>query len=187
MDKHLKNQLSRYLKHIKNKTFADSEILKKEEVAIIYAYTEDMYEPLNERLRRTLGQLDTEFGKELDSILAKLPNFEDWVFKGKALNSTRLSYYEDAFKNFGTVTHHAFESTSKSELMAKAFMRNSKTDKQVLFTIFSKYGKDIEKYSRYDSSSGQNEREVLFRANSQFEVLNIDKSNDFITITLNEI
>ena len=187
MDKHLKNQLSRYLKHIENKTFGDSEILNREEIAVIYAYTEDMYEPLNERLRRNLGQIDTELGKELDRILAKLPNFEDRVFKGKSLNSSRTAYYEDTFNNNDIVTHYAFESTSKSELIAKSFMRNSKTDKQVLFTIISKFGKDIEKYSKYGTSSGQNEKEVLFRPNSQFEVLYIDKSKDFITITLNEI
>lgn len=187
MDKHLKNQLLRYLKHIENKTFSDNEILKKEEIAVIYAYTEDMYAPLNERLRRNLGQLDTEFGKELDLILAKLPNFENRVFKGTSLNSRRLAYYEDAFNNNDLVVNYAFESTSKSELMAKTFMRNSKTDKQVLFTMISKLGKDIEKYSKYDGLSGQNEKEVLFRPNSQFEVLYIDKSKSFITITLNEI
>jgi NAD:arginine ADP-ribosyltransferase len=187
MDKHLKNRLSEYIKQVERKTFSDSEILKTEEIAVIYAYTEDMYEPLNERLRRNLGQLDTDFGKELDRILAKLPNFEGWVFKGASLNSRRIAYYETAFNNYENVIHHAFESTSKSELTAKAFMRNSKTDKQVLFAIISKSGKDVEKYSKYGSLTGQNEKEVLFRANAQFEVLNIATSSDFITITLNEI
>jgi ribosomal protein S6 len=187
MNKHLKNLLADYLKQVLRKPFSTSEILDTYEIAVIYAYTDDRYEALNERLRKNLGQLDTDFGQELDKILAKLPNFEGRVVKGTSLNSRRLAYYEDAFKNDEVVTHHAFESTSKSELRAKEFMRNSKTDKQVLLVIFSKYGKDIEKYSKYDGLSGPNEREVLFRANSQFEVVGIDKSNNFTTITLNEI
>lgn len=187
MNKHLKNQLSDYLKQVERRTFSDSEILNKEEIAVIYAYTEDRYAALNERLRRNLGQIDTEFGKELDRILAKLPNFEGRVFKGISLNSSRLAYYEYAFNDNQIITQYAFESTSKSVLSAKAFMRNSRKDSQVLFIIISKTGKDVEKYSKYDGSNGQNEREVLFTANSQFEILNIDKSDDFITIFLNEI
>lgn len=182
MDKHLKNQLLNYLKHIENKTFADNEILKKEEIAVIYAYTEDIYEPLNERLRRNLGQLDTEFGKELDNILTKLPNFEGICFRGTSLNHTSLTIYEDALNEGRIITEYGLMSTSTKELRAKEFMRTSKNGYLVLFSVISKQGKNIGKYSLYE-----NEGEVLFRANSQFETLNIDKSNDFITITLNEI
>lgn len=187
MKRQLKSLLSDYLKQVLRKPFSPSEILDTYEIAVIYAYTDDRYEALNERLRQNLGQLDTDFGQELDKILAKLPNFEGRVLKGTSMNSRRIAYYEDAYKNDALVVHHAFESTSKSELRAKEFMRNSKIDSQVLLVFISKRGKDIEKYSKYDGLSGPNEREVLFRANTQFEVLGIDKSNSFITITLNEI
>lgn len=190
MNKRLKSELSRYLKQVERKVFSDSDILTKEEIAVIYAYTDDINEGLNEQLRRDLGEIKTEFGKELSRILGKLSNFEGQVFKGASLNKSRLAVYENASDNDTPVIHHAFESTSKSELTAKGFMRNSRTDAKVLFVIFSKFGKDIEKYSKYDSLSGQNEKEVLFRPNSSFEVLSIeypDKTKDFITITLNEI
>ena len=182
MDKHLRTQLSRYLKHLKNRTFADGEILKKEEIAVIYAYTEDMYEPLNELLRRSLGQIDTEFGKALDEILSKLPNFEGVVFRGTSLTHTSLMMYENALQNDALITEYGLMSASRKELRAKEFMRTSKNGYAVLFTVISKHGRNIEKYSRYEG-----EGEVLFRANAKFETLNIDKSNDFITITLNEI
>jgi hypothetical protein len=155
MNKHLKNQLSDYLKQVEKRTFNDSEILNKEEIAVIYAYTEDRYEALNERLRRNLGQVDTEFGKELDRILAKLPNFEGRVFKGISLNDSRLAYYEYAFRDNQIITQYAFESTSKSVLSAKAFMRNSRKDSQVLFIIISKTGKDVEKYSNMMAQMGK--------------------------------
>ena len=187
MDKHLKSQLSRYIKQVERKSFNAGEILKKEEVAVIYAYTEDMYEPLNERLRRNLGQLDTEFGKELDRILAKLPNFEGIIFRGTSLTRRCLTVYEEAFKNYTPITEHAFLSTSRVESTAKMYMRTSREDYRVLFIILCKQGKNIEQYSKYGTLSGQDEREILFRANSQFEIVDIDKSNTSIVITLNEI
>jgi hypothetical protein len=189
MNKRLKNELSSYLKHVERKVFSDSEILTKEEIAVIYGYSEDRSEGLNEQLQRDLGEIKTEFGKELNAILGKIPNFGGLVFKGASINKSKLAIYENASENSTPVIEHTFYSTSKSELIAKAFMKNSRTDVRVLFVIYSKFGKDIEKYSKWDSSSGQNEKEVLFRPNSSFQVLNIDKdeTKDFITITLNEI
>jgi hypothetical protein len=75
-------------------------------------------------------------------------------------------------------------------LTAKRFIRNSRTDIKILYVIFSKFGRDVENYSKFDSLSGQNEKEVLFRPNATFQVLSIepvDETKDFITITLNEI
>ena len=190
MTTRLKNEISSYLKYLERKVFSDAEILAKEEIAVIYAYSEDRYEGLNEQLRRDFGEIKTEFARELNAILEKLPNFEGQVFKGASLSKSRFAVYENAYAHDTFVTNYAFDSTSKSELIAKAFMRNSRTDVKILFVIFSKFGKDIETYSKYDSLSGQNEKEVLFRPNANFQVLSIDyadKTNDFITITLNEI
>jgi hypothetical protein len=125
MTKRLKNELSSYLRHVERKVFSDSEILTKEEIAVIYAYTDDKSEGLNEQLRRDLGKINTEFGEELDKILEKLPNFEGKVFKGASLSKSRLAVYEDAYENDKPIIDHVFESTSKSELIAKAFIRTS--------------------------------------------------------------
>jgi hypothetical protein len=190
MTERLENELSSYLRHVERKVFSDSEILTKEQIAVIYAYTDDKSGGLNEQLRRDLGKIKTEFGKELDKILEISPKFEGLVFSGTSLSKSRLALYENACENDKPVTHHAFTSASKSEVIAKAFIKNSRTDINVLYVIFSKFGVDVENYSKYDSLSGQNEKEVLFRPNATFQVLSIepiDETKDFITITLNEI
>lgn len=190
MTERLKNELSSYLRHVERKVFSDSEILTKEEIAVIYAYTDDKSGGLNEQLRRDFGKIKTEFGEELDKILEILPKFVGKVFKGTSLTKSRLAVYEDAYETDKPVVVHSFESTSKSELIAKAFIRNSRTDIKVLYVIYGKFGRDVENYSKYDSLSGQNEKEVLFRPNATFQVLSIDpidETKDFITITLNEI
>jgi hypothetical protein len=183
MNKHLKSILADYLKQVLRKPFSASEILDTYEIALIYAYSEDRYEALNERLRKNLGVIDTDFGEEFVRILNKLPNFEGVVFRGTSISSKTLTFYREALINDTLITQYAFTSASKLESKAKEFMRTSRGDHQVLFSIFSKQGKRIEQYSRHE-----NEREILFGANAQFDILNIDDTtNDFITITLNEI
>ena len=76
MTKRLKSEISSYLKHVEKKVFSDAEILTQEEIAVIYGYSEDRYEGLNEQLRRDFGEIKTEFGRELNAILEKLPNFD---------------------------------------------------------------------------------------------------------------
>lgn len=162
--------------------------MKKEEIAFIYGYTDDEYESLNERLRKKNGEIDTEFGRELDRILAKLPNFEGFTFRGTMLSSKHLKIYKEAFEFDKVVTEPTFLSTSRVEAIARMYMRLSRDSHQVLFKIFCKQGKSIEKYSKFDSLSGQNEKEILFRPNTQFEIVDIDTSNtSIIIITLNEI
>ncbi len=182
MKKQLKSLLADYLKQVLSKPFSASEILDTYEIAVIYAYSEDRYEALNERLRKNLGQLDTDFGQELIRILEKLPNFEGVVYRGTSFNKQVLNDYLNAFDNDKILTEFALTSASKFESEAKKFMRSSKDAYQVLFKIISKEGKDITPYSKY-----QNEREILFKPNTQFEILSVDNSNDYVTITLNEI
>jgi NAD:arginine ADP-ribosyltransferase len=183
MNKHLKSLLADYLKQVLRKSFSASEILDTYEIAVIYAYSEDRYEALNERLRKNLGVIDTDFGAEFVRILNKLPNFEGVVFRGTSISRKMLTFYKEALINDTIIPKYAFTSASKLESKAKEFMRTSKGDHQVLFSIISKQGKSIEQYSRHES-----EREILFGANTQFEILDIDDTtNDFITITLNEV
>ena len=143
---------------------------------------------MNERLRKKNGEIDTEFAKELDRILAKLPSFEGFAFRGTLLSSKHLAIYKEAFETDKAVTEPTFLSTSRVEAIARMYMRLSRDSHQVLFKIFCKQEKSIEKYSKFDSLSGQNEKEILFRPNSQFEIVDIDASNtSIIIITLNGI
>ncbi len=57
----------------------------------------------------------------------------------------------------------------------------------VLFRIQSKKGKDIQKIAKFGIDSGQNEKEILFKANSKFYVLEVRKENSKTLITLEEV
>jgi hypothetical protein len=52
--------------------------------------------------------------------------------------------------------------------------------------IIGKSGKEIEKFAKYGEHHPQNEKEVLFRPNIRFKVLEITKSDNYTLITLEE-
>lgn len=66
------------------------------EKAIIYKYSEDGYEEVNELLRTSKGQTSSEFSVLLNSSLSKLDNYEGQVFRCADLNALELKRYNDA-------------------------------------------------------------------------------------------
>ncbi|MDZ7877370.1 MAG: ADP-ribosyltransferase domain-containing protein [Saprospiraceae bacterium] len=189
MRENLRTLLSDYLKEVeKTKKSDELEVLTNYERAAIYAYTVDRYESLNEQLRKKNGTNDTFLGQYLDETLSKLPNVEGIiVHRCISMTAKMLSIYETAFENETPIIEHHFLSTSRDESIASMYLKHSKNMYQVSYRIFSKTGKDIKKYSKYDRFSGQNEKEILFRPNTEFEIVNISKSGKSVTITLNEI
>jgi hypothetical protein len=150
------------------------------EKAIIYKYTEDGYISVNEGLRNSNGKYISNYSKFLTTSLKKLPNYKLLCYRAATLTKADLQKYEDAYKNNSILIEHTFLSSSKSQILARYFPHNT------LFIIKSRNGKDIEKIAKFGLWSGQNEKEVLFVANSKFEVLEMSIDDKTSIITLEE-
>ena len=175
-------KLSRELKEVTQRNIREEEkLLSFEEQTLIYKYTEDGYDGLNTRLRANTGVNDSEFGKYLDRTLSKLHNYEGIVHRAVNLTNAELQKYKDAKENSGILVEYSFISTSKSKFIAYQFGKSCR------FRIFSKHGKDIEDFAKYGSAHPQNEKEVLFRPNTRFRVLDITIEKDYTLITLEEV
>ena len=83
------------------------------EKAIIYKYSEDGYEDLNEKLRLSEGKDISTFGLFLDECLEKLPDYQGRVYRGVDLNKHDLNRYLKAFQGDIPVKESFFISTSE--------------------------------------------------------------------------
>jgi len=151
------------------------------EKALVFKYSEDGYESLNEGLRILKGKNNSEFGKLLRLTLRKLPNYVNVVYRSAKLTEAEMQRYQEAFESDDLIREYSFVSTSRSR--AAAMMWNG----SVLFRILSKTGKEIEGIAKYGIFSGQNEKEVLFMPNLKFRVVGIRKDKDYTLISLEEI
>ena len=173
---------SRELEEIKNRNIGGVySILTLEEHALIYKYTEDGYESLNEKLRLSKGKDFSEFGKFLDKTLSKLSNYEDITYRSVDLTNNEWQKYIEAKENNGILVEHSFISASRSKAVAYEFGRSCQ------FRIFSRSGKDIGEFAKYGIHHPQNEKEILFRPNLKFEVLEVTKQGETTLITLEEV
>lgn len=139
------------------------------EKAIIFKYSDDGYEDLNERLRLSEGKDISTFGKLLDECLEKLPDYQGRIYRGVNLSKKYLNRYLEAFQNNTLITEPFFISTSESQLASRMFGRS------VQFQILSKTGKSIREIVKFED-----EKEVLFRYNTSFEILDISPNHDII-------
>jgi hypothetical protein len=147
------------------------------EKAIIFKYSEDGYEDLNEKLRLSKGKDISDFGILLDECLSKLPDYQGIVYRGADFPKYKIDQYVIKLSNNESITEHAFLSTS---LIANEAYKYGMTT----LRIFSKKGKTIGSISKY-----QNEKEILFRFNTKFEIIAIDfdKENHKYLISLEEL
>jgi len=172
----------RELNEVRNSPIAELDSnLTVEERTLIYKYTEDGFEYLNETLRLSAGKQYTEFGEFLDKTLSKLANYEDILYRSANLTTFEIQKYLDGYQNNGILVEHSFVSTSKSKAIAYGFGKNCH------FRILSRSGKNIEAFAKYGLHHSQNEKEVLFRPNCKFRVLEITKSGTATLITLEEL
>lgn len=152
------------------------------EKAVIYKYSENGYEELNEQLRSNQGQFLPEFAQFLDDSLAKLPNYEGVVYRGENLSKAQAEIYIRAYEEGEIITKTQFFSSSLSKGIACMFG-------QTYIKIYSKTGKMIEHIANFGIDDSQNEREVLFRCNTDFEVVEIlqDERGNLTNVILYEI
>lgn len=151
------------------------------EKAIIFKYSDDGYEALNEKLRISEGKDISTFGKPLDECLNKLRDYEDVVYRGQSLANTELERYYLAWNNKKPSREYHFASSSRSRSIAYEWCREKN---KVLFEIFCFNGKEIELASKYPA-----EKEILFRYNTDFRIDNFtfDEDKQLYLITLTEL
>jgi ADP-ribosyltransferase exoenzyme len=139
--------------------------LTTHEKAIIYKYSEDGYQDLNEKLRISNGVNIPIFGKLLSECLEKLPNFVGNVYRSTNLTDEEYNRYLTAYLKDELIIESFFISTSRSRLIGNQFGNFS-------FEIFSQTGKCIENISKF-----YNEKEVVIKYNTSFRVISIDEIN----------
>jgi len=149
------------------------------EKALIYYYSIDGYEQLNEDLR---DGKPNEYEVYLNEALDKLPDYDGESFRGAALTNAEILRYKNAIESDEIIVYPAFLSSSKSLGVARAYSRGS-----TVFTIASKTGKNIEEISFYGTRSPQNEKEILYRSKIKFSVISIDQTTHITLITLEEV
>jgi hypothetical protein len=177
-----KNKLTREISEIQSsKRNLESPELDLYEKALIYKYSEDGYEVVNETLRKSKGKAMTEFGKFLTKVLDKLPDFDGLVYRSANLTKGELKRYTDALSNNELLKEYSFVSTSKSRLIAMVFNGN------VLFRIYSRTGKEIEKIAKFGIHGSPNEKEILIKANRNFRLLEITNQPTYTLITMEEV
>jgi len=147
------------------------------EKALIYYYSIDGYEQLNEDLR---DGKPNEYEVYLNEALDKLPDYERVIFRGADLTQRQIDEYEKCCLEGELIIKPAFISASQSYFIAQQFSKGS-----VVFEIKSLTGKAIGQLSFYQGS--QNENEILFKSKCKFKVFAVDKSQHFVTIFLEEI
>ena len=131
------------------------------EKAIVYKYSEDGYQDLNEQLRLNQEKQIPIFGKILSECLAKLPNFTGNVYRSINLNDEEYNRYCDN----EIIVESFFISTSRSKLIGNQFG-------SFRFEIFSQTGKCIENISKF-----ANEKEVVINYNTTFRVVSVNEIN----------
>lgn len=177
----VERRLSTALKEVRGQGLTD-EVLSIYEITLVYYYTESGYENTNEILIQNNGTITTHYAQFLADTLRKLPDYQSIVFRGANLLASQKQRYIVANQENILITEPLFLSTSRSEIIANLFSKGN-----TLFTIFSKTGKQIEKFSKFGLYSGQNEKEVLFLPNTKFEVLDVTQSTSKTLIVLEEI
>ena len=181
LQKFVENNFPSTLIEVQSKGLSDV-LLDIYEITLIYHYSDSGFETVNEQLIKNKGAILSEYAKLLVEVIEKLPCYSDLVFRGTTLNRIQKQRYTNTLTTDSIIQEPYFLSTSKSKLIANLF---SKGD--TLFTIFSKTGRSIEKFSKFGLYSGQNEKEVLFLPNTNFEILDITQNESTTLIVLEEI
>ncbi len=178
------NKLSKYVKKflsiykedfLKSNKKDNYPFLSIDEKVVIYAYTSDKFDDLNETLRSSKGQNVNEFAKHLKQVLKKIPPYaegNDFVYRGAFLTERELQIYRDGYEQGKFIVEYHFLSTSKIKNIANQWAKNT------LFKIVPKKGCSVEEIAFHGLNDGQNEREVLFTCNTKFSVLEITKTSE---------
>ncbi len=165
----------------KYKRFNDSEFgslanlkLTEDEASAIKYYTSDdrKINALNKKLREgTATKNDKIVEKVLNQALNKMPSYEGTVYRG-----IKISDVDGFIKRYTSGKEIDFSQfTSTSFKKAESYYGNVK------YEIISKTGKDVSALS-----SKPAEKEVLFKSDAKFKVINVENKNGKTYIILEE-
>jgi hypothetical protein len=153
-------------------------VLTNEEKTLIYKYTDDGFY-VNERLRED-GQIKIPFAEYLDFALSKLPDYQGIVFRGAKLTRIEIERHRAASKADTVLIYPSFLSCTLNKGIARKFGT-------VIYQIYVKNGKLIEKISKFDGVFNPNEYEVLLRKSSKLLITGFKEEDNYIIITAEEI
>lgn len=147
------------------------------EALCVREYTGSLYSPVNEYLRANRKPKDEDFEKYIkvtNSGLEKLQKYKGSVYRGADLTPEQINEYKKAFKKGEVWTEKGFTSSSME--------KQSAFKGSVRYEIISKTGVIIEDLSKF-----QHEKEVLFKPNTKFKILEIRENNEKISIIMEEL
>lgn len=144
------------------------------EQAIIYKYSNDGYEAVNEFLRFKPDRPAAEFVDLLTQCLNKLPDHTGLVFRGVNLTIGELTNYLQAAGTGRIVIEPFFISVSTNKAIAYQFGRT-------VFRLYSKRGKYVDGITRF------NEKEVIFVHHTSFRILSVEQMGERFEITMIEL
>lgn len=148
--------------------------LSKEEKYAINKYIGFNSYIYNEKLRNGI-KLTVEEEKilnNLDTALDKMPVYSNKVTRSVSIAPEDMDNFLKEYKRGEVITYKSYTSTTKG--------KTYNPDASVQIIIYSKNGRDI---STYNSE----EQEILFKRNSTFTVLSVQKENNFcVKIVLKE-
>ncbi|MEK7256231.1 MAG: ADP-ribosyltransferase domain-containing protein [Bacteroidota bacterium] len=137
------------------------------EQVLIYKYSLDGFESLNAALREGKPH---PMERLLNEALDKLENYQENIFRGVVLTKGQKQFFKELHEMQGTFVEPAFVSSSKSKRVATMY---AKTD--TLLNIQSERGKEIERFSFYGVGNPMNEKEVLMKSKTVFEVVGVEQ------------
>ena len=154
------------------------------EKTLIYHYTKDGYEKINEWLRspKKLRMPQCEICMLLKSAVRKLPAARAVVFRTVDLSQSIIDKYSASLNSGSPIVDVAFISTSQSPMIARSRPRYN-----VKFTLTCFSGRSVEEVSYMGIHSSLNEREVLLLPGSKFRVDSVTKKDSIVLIKLTEL
>ena len=164
--------------------------LLAEHAAALYAYTEEASEQLYTRLNYVIRTPNTDselfryagYIKHVQTALSSLPTHLS-RFHGKVYRGINRRVKPENYARDERVTWQAFSSSTKNSSIALNFVdKQGSKLRGSLFIIESNKGKLISSFSAYEA-----EDEVLFDANSQFQVLEQATSEEEKRAMLDEL
>lgn len=149
------------------------ELSDNEQYAMNQYISSESYK-INETLRDglKLTKKQEEIIKNLDKALNKFPNYEGNVNRSLIINKDELMEFLQIHKAGNNVTYKAYTSTT----LGKRYNELSNLE----LHIKSKKGKDIRQYNK-------EEQEILFKRNSEFKIVQLEKVNKVYHIYMKEL
>lgn len=148
-----------------------------EETTAIVAYVSNGHKELNKALRSGKLTSDTsEFSRQINSALDKLPTESGTVYRGATLSNDQI----ESYKPGSTIEEKGFTSTSNTKEGAKGATETQETHGKdnTYFEIQSKNARFLSGFSGYEG-----EEELLFKSNTKFKVI----SNNGKKIVMEEV